>query len=186
MNGPREIVTARLILSEPRADDARDVFERYASDAEVTRFLAWPRHRSIADTEVFLAFSASEWQRWPVGPYMIRSRQGRRLLGGTGLGFESATVASTGYVFAKDAWGHGYATEALAAMIDVARSVGVAQLYALCHPEHRASSRVLEKCGLLRYPDSSQEAEFPNLAPGLPVRALRYELMLDPLAAQAG
>jgi [ribosomal protein S5]-alanine N-acetyltransferase len=177
MNGPREIVTARLLLSEPRPGDAREIFAQYASDPEVTRFLAWPQHRSIADTEAFLAFSASEWQRWPVGPYMIRSRDDQRLLGGTGLAFESATVASSGYVLAKDAWGHGYATEALAAMIDLARSVGVRHLYALCHPEHRASSHVLEKCGLIHTTGWSQPADFPNLSPGKPVGALRYEIV---------
>jgi ribosomal-protein-alanine N-acetyltransferase len=185
MSAAREIVTARLILSEPRIDDARDVFERYASNPEVTRFLAWPRHESMAATEAFLAFSASEWQRWPAGPYLIRSRTDRELLGGTGLGFESPTAAVTGYVLAKDAWGQGYATEALAAMIEVARQVGVTHLSALCHPEHRASQRVLEKCGFVRDPDWSQPTEFPNLAPGVAQPVLRYELHLAPAAASA-
>src|SRR5438552_18188698 len=45
--------------------------------------------------------------------------------------------------------GHGFATEALAAMVDLARSTGVHRLYALCHAVHRASAHVLEKCGFL-------------------------------------
>jgi hypothetical protein len=28
----------------------------------------------MADTVAFLTFSASEWERWPAGPYLIRRR----------------------------------------------------------------------------------------------------------------
>ena len=45
--------------------DAVEILERYASDAEVTKFLGWPRPRSVQDTEAFLRFSAQEWDRWP-------------------------------------------------------------------------------------------------------------------------
>lgn len=182
MKADREITTARLLLVQPKLDDAGEIFDRYASDPGVTRFLGWPRHQSVADTQAFLEFSASEWERWPAGPYLIRSRQDNRLLGGTGLGFESADQAVTGYVLATDAWGQGFATESLRAMVDVARHTGVARLYALCHPEHRASWRVLEKCGFVRDMEWSQLTEFPNLAPGVLQEALRYDIVLGPSA----
>jgi len=178
MKAPSGIDTARLTLVRPDHGDAAEMFARYASDPEVTRFLGWPRHRAVADTEAFLAFSASEWQRWPAGPYLIRSRADGRLLGSTGLGFESAERAITGYVLAKDAWGQGYATEALAAIKDVARDVGVVYLFALCHPDHHASWRVLEKCGFDRDTAAAQQVEFPNLVPGRQQDALRYETVL--------
>jgi len=164
------------VLTEPRLEDAQDVFDRYASDPEVTRFLAWPRHQSVGDTAGFLGFSVSEWERWPAGPYLIRSRADGRLLGGTGLAFESPTAAATGYVFARDAWGLGYATEALTAVVDIARRLSVAHLYALCHPEHRASAHVLEKCGFVRDTAWSQPSVFPNLLPDVPQPVLRYEI----------
>ena len=179
MKAPSKIETERLTLLQPGASDAAEVFERYAGDPEVTRFLGWPRHHSIADTEAFLAFSALEWERWPAGPYLIRSRDSGRLLGGTGLGFETPDQAITGYVLARDAWGLGYATEALAAVVDVARRTGVVRLYALCHPEHARSWRVLEKCGFVRDPGWSQQTEFPNLVPGLQQDVLRYGVVLD-------
>ena len=79
---------------------------------------------------------------------------------------------------AKDAWGHGYATEALTAIKDVARDVGVVHLYALCHPNHRASWRVTEKCGFVRGIAAAQQVEFPNLDPGRLQDVLRYETVL--------
>lgn len=186
MKGPSQVDTARLTLVPPRTSDAAEIFECYASDPEVTRFLGWPRHRSVADTQAFLTFSASEWDRWPAGPYLIRSRADGRLLGGTGLGFETPEQAVTGYVLAKGEWGRGYATEALAAVVEVARGVGVRRLYALCHPEHHASVRVLEKCGFVRDHTWTQQAEFPNLAPGRLQDVLRYDAVLDSAGAQEG
>ena len=107
------------------------MLERYAGDVEVTRYLGWPRHTSVADTQAFLAVSDAEWSRWPAGPYLLFARDGGQLLGGTGLAFETQERAATGYVLARDAWGRGYATEALQAMVDLARTVRIRRLYAL-------------------------------------------------------
>jgi RimJ/RimL family protein N-acetyltransferase len=180
MMAPPEVTTARLILVRPRAGDAPDVFTRYASDPDVTRYLAWPRHTSVRDTQAFLTLSDAEWERWPAGPYLIRRRSDDYLLGSTGLSFDSADQAVTGYVLARDAWGQGYATEALTAMVDVARQTGVRRLYALCHPDHRASWHVLEKCGFDRVDDT--RAVFPNLAPGVTQPTRCYRVLLTPAA----
>jgi RimJ/RimL family protein N-acetyltransferase len=186
MRAPERIETARLVLRRPTLADAEAVFERYASDPEVTRWLGWPRHRSLDDTRLYLAWSDAQWRQWPAGPYAIEARADGRLLGGTGFAFESPirespirespiresetgaspTVATTGYVLARDAWGHGYATEALLAMVELAPALGVRRLVALCHPEHAASERVLAKCGFLREGLRSVAAAFPNVAPG--------------------
>src|SRR5215831_14989217 len=147
MKAPEHIETTRLVLRKPTAADAEAIYGRYASDTEVTKYLGWPRHRSIEETKAFLAHSEAAWIRWPAGPYLIESRGDRKLLGGSGFTFEAPTVALTGYVLARDAWGRGYATEALAAVVAVAQRLGVQRLYALCHPNHQASIHVLEKCG---------------------------------------
>ncbi len=103
VKAPERIETARLALQRPHTADLEAIFTRYANDPDATRFMAWPRHRSFADTQAFLAFSEAEWDRWPVGPYLLRSRVEGTLLGSTGLAFESPYRASTGYVLAKDA-----------------------------------------------------------------------------------
>jgi ribosomal-protein-alanine N-acetyltransferase len=163
MKAPEQIETQRLLLRKPCSADARAIFERYASDAEVTRLLSFPRHRSLDDTRAVLAFSESEWQRWPAGPYLIESREDGRLLGGTGFGFETPFQAEVGYVLAKDAWGRGYATEALGAVVRIGRELGVARLQALCHIEHQRSRRVLEKCGFVMEGILRRHSTFPNL-----------------------
>jgi RimJ/RimL family protein N-acetyltransferase len=177
---PERLATDRLVLRRPRAKDADAIFARYASDPEVTRFLGWRTHRSVADTKAFLGFSDAEWGRWPCGPYLLRARHDDTLLGSTGLAFETSYRAATGYVLAKDAWGKGYATEALQAVVGVARSVGVRRLYAICHTEHPASRRVLEKNGFLCEGTLRRYVEFPNLAPGEPCDVFCYAIVLWP------
>jgi ribosomal-protein-alanine N-acetyltransferase len=163
---PSELETARLRLWRPRLEEAHQVFDRYASDPDVCRFMSWPRHTSVEDTRAFLGFSQAEWERWPAGPFLMEGRADGRLVGSTGLSFETPWRAATGYALARDCWGRGYASEALGAMVELAQGLGVKRLYALCHPEHRASRRVLERCGFEREGLLRRHSEFPNLAPG--------------------
>ena len=168
LKAPETIETERLLLRRPRQSDAQSIFHRYASDRDVTRYLSWPTHRSVADTLAFLTMSDDEWQRWPAGPYLVFTRDkdaAGALLGSSGLFYKSNNRAITGYVFAKDAWGLGYATEALQAMVDLARQTGVTRLEAICHAEHTPSAHVLEKCGFTREEVHREHFVFPNLKP---------------------
>lgn len=167
MKAPETIETARLLLRRPKAGDAEAIFRRYAADREVTRYLSWPTHRTVADTLAFLTWSDDEWLRWPAGPYLVFQRNGKpgKLLGSTGLSFKTPTRAITGYAFAQDAWGEGYATEALHAMVELAQQTGAKRLEAICHMEHRPSANVLEKCGFQQEEVRREHFVFPNLAP---------------------
>lgn len=44
----------RLLLRPFTMQDAPDMFSNWASDSEVTRFLTWPAHTSVAVTETVL------------------------------------------------------------------------------------------------------------------------------------
>jgi RimJ/RimL family protein N-acetyltransferase len=167
------IETERLLLRPPAPEDAESIFERYACDAEVTRYLGWLRHTSIQDTRAFVSFSLAEWARWGVGPLIVFDKVNGTLVGASGLVMEASDCAATGYVLARDAWGKGYATESLHSMVALAAEFRVARLYALCHVDHRASQRVLEKCGFQRESLLPRHSVFPNLSPE-PLDVLSY------------
>jgi RimJ/RimL family protein N-acetyltransferase len=131
----------------------------------VTRYLAWPRHLSVFDTQVFVDFSDGEWRSWGCGPYLMLSRPDGELIGSTGISFDTVDVASTGYVVACDSWGRGYATEGLCAMRDLGRTLGLQRLYAICHVDHQASARVMEKGGFTFEGVMRRHLTFPNLGP---------------------
>jgi RimJ/RimL family protein N-acetyltransferase len=54
-----------------------------------------------------------------------------------------------GWVVRRDAWGHGYASEAAVALIRFAvDELGLHRIEATCHPDNAASARVMEKAGM--------------------------------------
>ena len=172
---PQRWESSRLLLTPPALTDARDIFARYASDEDVTRYLSWPRHRTVADSEAFVQSSLDEWSRCPAGPYLIRDRRDGSLIGSTGLyAVSEDACAMTGYVLAREVWGRGYATEALTAMLQIAALMGLEELSAFCHAEHKASIRVLEKCGFSRDAGVIPPMSFPNLPVAAPQSVVRY------------
>ena len=162
VKGPERITTERLVLRKPDSGDADAIFARYAGDPAIGKYIAWPIHESVTETHDFLEFSNSEWRKWPAGPYLIFSADERTLLGSTGLAFETEKRASTGYVLATDCWGQGIATEAVGAMQELAQQLVLARLSAICHTEHLASRRVLEKSGFQFEGTLYRFCVFPN------------------------
>lgn len=167
MRAPEELTTRRLTLRRPQPADAPSIHRHYAGDAEVTRYLAWTRHRSVADTVEFVRWSNAVWSASTAGPYMIVDGSGE-IVGSTGLDVETRWRATTGFVLARDAWGRGYGTEVALAMADLGARIGLARVYALCHPDNAASARVLAKAGFVREGLLRSHVVFPNLDPERP------------------
>jgi RimJ/RimL family protein N-acetyltransferase len=162
---PEQFSSERLRLRRPESSDAAAIFERYATDPEVTRFLSWPSHKSQDDTLAFLRFADAAWAAWGAGPLLIEDKDSDLLLGSTGVEFITSTRVSTGYVLAQDAWGKGYASEALQAVLDALSGSTVWRVGALCHTDHDLSAKVLEKAGFEREGVLRRHTVFPNLAP---------------------
>ncbi len=135
---------ARLTLRRPRLTDIDAVF-RYASDPDVTCFLAWSRHTVLADSEGFVQRALADWQRGQNLVWLIEDEGG--VVGSIGARV-SAVNAGIGYVLSRASWGRGYATEALQLLSEALTRLSPLQmLWALCAMENPASARVLEKSG---------------------------------------
>lgn len=177
MQAPASLHTERLFLRRPHPSDAEAIFRRYASDPTVTRYMSWPTHGSVEETRGFIAWAEADWAQWPAGSYLVFLRDNpAHLLGGTGIHFSTSGQALTGYVFAQDAWGKGYATETLRAMATLAPAIGLRRLQVVCHVDHHASARVIEKCGFCFEGILPAHTLFPNLAPGVALDVRSYAL----------
>ncbi len=157
-----QIITQRLRLRRPLEADAQAIFDKYASDPAVTRYLSWPTHTALADTIAFVEFSDAEWTGRGTGPLLIETLNDNQLIGSTGLSMETSYRASTGYVFAQSAWGYGYASEALAAMVELAGDLGVHRIEAITHVQHDVSAHVLVKGGFQKEGILRKHTCFPN------------------------
>ena len=162
MSDLQDIETERLVLRRPRRHDVLGLFAAFCADPEVTRWLGWATHRSTEDTHAFIDVSDAQWNRSPTGPLLIFTRRNDQLIGSTGLAVETPARASTGYVLRRSAWGQGYASEAMSCMVELAKRHDVVRLQAICHVDHVASARVLEKSGLSFEGILRAHTVFPN------------------------
>jgi RimJ/RimL family protein N-acetyltransferase len=150
MKPPAEIETVRLRLRLPAMEDATAIFEQYAQDPEVTRFLAWKAHRYVDETREFLRRCRSVWKEGSAFPWTIARKSDDQLLGMIEMRIADH-AANLGYVLAKPFWGKGYAPEAVEALIKWGLNQReIYRVWAVCDVENQASARVLEKAGMLR------------------------------------
>jgi RimJ/RimL family protein N-acetyltransferase len=137
--------TARLLLRPGWAEDAPALAAAIADETIVRNLATAPWPYRLRDAESFLA-----QPRDPVLPSFLifeRTDGAPRLVGSCGLGRRPSGAVELGYWIARPFWGHGYATEASIALIDIAKALGIVQLEGSHFLDNPASARVLEKLG---------------------------------------
>ncbi len=148
MRPPTRIETARLVLRKPVAGDMRSIHENYARDAEVTRYLTWRPHRTLADAQEPLAQQLAAWETGKYFSWVITLKEDGELAGMIAARPDGWRV-DLGYVLGCRWWGRGLMTEAVRAIIEVALAEPeVFRVWAVCDVENKASARVLEKAGM--------------------------------------
>ncbi len=145
---PDEFVTPRLTLRPICEDDTQAIFDGYGQDREVTRYLTWRPHRSIADTHSFVqACLRTESSR----SYVIVLRATGDVIGVFDLRKAGLFKLEFGYALARGYWGQGLMTEALAEVTDRAlRQPDIWRIGAVVDADNAGSIRVMEKAGLQR------------------------------------
>ncbi len=137
--------TPRLLLRPGFPEDA-PALAAAMSDKAIVRNLAvvpWPY--TLRDAEAFIASP-----RDPVLPSFLifeRTEGAPQLIGSCGMGRRPSGAVEMGYWIARAHWGRGIATEACRALIDIARTLGLASLEGSHFVDNPASGRVLEKLG---------------------------------------
>ncbi|HEY0099937.1 MAG TPA: GNAT family N-acetyltransferase [Pyrinomonadaceae bacterium] len=164
MNPPTHIETARLILRKPVLTDTPLIYEAYARDAEVTRYLTWRPHRTLADGDEPAAQRLAAWEAGRYFSWVIILRSGGELAGMISARPDGWRV-DLGYVLGRRWWGQGYMTEAVRAVSDWALSEReVFRVWAVCDVDNPASARVLEKAGMRLEGRLRRWALHPNMS----------------------
>jgi [ribosomal protein S5]-alanine N-acetyltransferase len=164
MKPPETFTTNRLILRRPQLADAPTIYNSYARDQDVTRYLAWKCHSSIGDTIGFLNISERDWNNSKTFPYAICLNGSDELIGMIVMSLKDFK-AIYGYVLAKKFWGNGYVTEALKTLMDWCLSQpSILRAWAFCDVENLASARVMEKAGMKMEGVMKRWHVFPNIS----------------------
>ena len=162
---PDTVETLRLLLRRPVPSDAEAIFQAYAQDREVTRYLVWVPHSSIETTQKFIAFCQDRWTSAVAFPYVITGKQDGQLLGMIEVR-PNGHRADFGYVLAREYWGNGFMPEAIAALAGITlRMPAIYRMEATCDVENKASARALEKAGFSREGLLRRYMIHPNISP---------------------
>jgi [ribosomal protein S5]-alanine N-acetyltransferase len=136
--------TARLTLRALRVDDAAALHPMY-SDAEANAYGSHPATVTLDDTIARLekAVADTDWRAWAI------TLAGDDTAIGTVACYEKrqGKVTEIGYILSRAHWGHGYVTEAVAAMIDLLFAEGQRRIFADTDPDNAPSIAVVKRLG---------------------------------------
>jgi RimJ/RimL family protein N-acetyltransferase len=139
------LTTDRLTLRGWRPEDLKRYAELTA-DPEVMRFMGGVL--DVPQTWREIALFAGHWELRGYGLWVVE--HDGELIGRVGLWYpEGWPGLEVGWLLARDAWGHGYATEAARAAVEYAWSeLGAEELISLIVPDNTASAAVAGRLGM--------------------------------------
>lgn len=144
------IETSRLILRRPILTDVPRLFA-FLGDVDAMRFT----HADASLRACRRRIAIHEWQHRRNGyaPWTVVTKADARIIGWGGLyddPFDPGWGVEVGYYFDSAAWGHGFATELVAAAVSLADDIlRLPEVRAFARPENAGSRRVLEKAGFV-------------------------------------
>jgi ribosomal-protein-alanine N-acetyltransferase len=143
--------TQRTILRPLKILDAENVFNNWATDPDVVKFLRWNLHQSVDATIEWLTsvendIASDQCYDW--GFELIETSE---LFGSGGLFYnDDENMFEIGFCIMKKHWSKGLTTEVAEAMVGFAiNDLKENDLYARHAKENIASGRVLQKIGFL-------------------------------------
>jgi RimJ/RimL family protein N-acetyltransferase len=149
-NPPETLETLRLRLRKPAPEDAQAIFDKYARDPEVTKYLTWLPHQVVEQTRNFLHACLRAWDERKSFHWVIVRKDDNQLLGMISARVEDRKW-ELGYVLARPYWGNGYMTEVVKKVIEEAlKQEGIYRIWSVCDVDNPASARVMEKAGMQR------------------------------------
>ncbi len=149
--GTVTLETERLVLRRFRLDDAQAMYDNWASDPEVTKFLTWPAYKSVEDARNILNLWLPEYEKPDFYQWAIEWKALGQPIGSISVVEHNDRVESAhiGYCLGKNWWHQGIMTEALQAVLDfLFDQVGVNRVEALHDASNPHSGAVMAKCGM--------------------------------------
>lgn len=149
--GTKELETERLVLRKFTEEDASDMYNNWASDPEVTKFLTWSAHKNIEVTKDLIYSWIEEYNNIDSYQWAIEMKENRKVIGSISLFNIDKYVENceAGYCIGKAFWGQGIVTEVFSAIIKFCfDEINFKRVTARHEVGNYASGRVMEKCGL--------------------------------------
>lgn len=150
--GTQTIETSRLLLRRAIPEDAQPMFDNWANDSEVTKYLTWPVHGSAEVSRMVIDSWIASYEKDDTYQWMIVPKDTPNSpIGSISVVDHNDEVgkAEIGYCIGRAWWHQGIMTEALQAVMDfLIDEVGMNRIEARHDPRNPHSGSVMKKCGM--------------------------------------
>ena len=149
--GTVELETDRLILRRFTVNDAESVYQNWASDDEVTKYLTWPTHQNVNVSRGYMDFCVNGYKDLSFYQWGIELKDTHELIGNISVVevIDAIDRLELGWVIGKKYWGNGYTPEAALKLIDFLFDKVGANCIAAGHDVNNPKSgRVMQKIGM--------------------------------------
>lgn len=150
--GSIELETKRLFLRRFVVEDAKAMFENWASDSENVRYVTWDPHPNPQVTQAsierwLLHYQEESTYKWAI----CKKVDPKQVIGDISVVSQDPQkeICEVGYILGKNFWCQGIMTEALKAVLHfLLLEVGFKEVQAKYVSLNPASGRVMEKAGM--------------------------------------
>lgn len=149
--GTKYLETERLILRKFNVNDAQKMFDNWATNSNVTKFLTWQPHANVEVTKAVLNDWISKYNEENFYQWAIVIKDKNEPIGSLSVVRINEDVNETeiGYCIGEQWWGQGFTAEAFKRVIDfLFNEVGVKRICAKHDVNNPNSGKVMVKCGL--------------------------------------
>jgi ribosomal-protein-alanine N-acetyltransferase len=156
--------TERLAARPAARPDAQVVFDQYATDPEVAKYMTWRPHRAVGETIDFLRRCEDVWLDGSAFPWTLWLKGTGEFAGLLELRVRTPAV-DIGYALARRWWRQGLMSEAVDSVIRWAfAQPEIFRVWATCDVENVASARLLERVGMRREGTLRRWIVHPNVS----------------------
>lgn len=162
--GTETLETERLILRRFSIEDANSMFNNWANDAEVTKYLTWPTHADVSVSKAIISSWMELYQKPNHYSWTIVLKEITEPIGSIAVVElrDDISMVDIGYCIGRKWWHKGYTSEALKELIRFFfEEVGVNRIESKHDLRNLNSGRVMQKCGL-KYEGTMRDAGCNN------------------------
>lgn len=137
----------RLLLRKVNEDDAESIFNNWANDSEVTKYITWLPHKDIEETKRILNRWIEEYNNEKTHRFGIVFKETNELIGMIDVVNYIDDCPEIGYALSRKYWNKGIMTEACNLMTNYLFNLNFPIIHIKAIKENIGSVRVIEKCG---------------------------------------
>lgn len=142
--------TERLLLRRFEISDSKDMYNNWASDEEVVKYLTWKKYKNVEVAEETISSWIKNYDKDDFYQYAIVLKSTNDLVGSIcAIPYTEKEAAYLGYCIGKKWWGQGIVVEACKKLFEyLFLEVGFNRIAAICDVENISSEKVMKKLGM--------------------------------------